>query len=60
MTPRATLTGHASLFPGLGKTAVSTDLTLAWFEDQSEDTSANAPRGWAYVFALPPKLTYLN
>jgi len=25
--------------------AVSTDLTLAWFEDQSEDTSANASRG---------------
>ena len=44
--PKATLTGHASLFPGLGKTAVSTGFDTGLVRRSVRRyVSANAPRG---------------
>ncbi len=44
--PKATLTGHASLFPGLGKTAVSTGFDTGLVRRSVRRyVSANASRG---------------
>ena len=39
--PKATLIGHASLFPGLCKTALSTGLNAGWFGSKISPQTAS-------------------